>query len=487
MRGAEVLRNPGRVLRNEGGSSWYMCYFLHRLLDFRVPDVESVISMLGYTLDLVQWQLPHGNEPFSPFWYLRLPNIELPRLIADRAMLTKGFMEVWGEGSTWEELQESIEACPAAIKDPWLKEDIKFKIVIETYGWKLGDENHKDCIQKLQFIPFQGSVDLKHADVKMWLILCKTSDNSGIPDTVPDRMYFGREVSCSDRSRVDAYALKKRRYIGPTSMDTEMAFIMANMGKVQKGNMVLDPYAGTGSILVAAAAFGAQVMGADIDVRVIKVGKLDDQGQQLDVYSNFQQYSLTPRLAGLLRMDVHMHSLRPGLEEAFHAIIGDPPYGVRAGGRKSMPKPGIEIRNRENHIIATAPYTLGECLRDLLDLAARLLVVGGRLVYFFPSAPETYREDEIPAHPALQLVYNVEQILTTRYSRRLIVMEKAEKYDAKKASDHHLSLGEPMLSIDRLHDQVYEQRPGKECTPSVFDKKSNDYQDSTKRFRSKLV
>ena len=31
---------------------------------------------------------------------------------------------------------------------------------------------------------------------------------------------------------------------------------------------MLDPYAGTGSVLVAAAAFGAQVMGADIDVRV---------------------------------------------------------------------------------------------------------------------------------------------------------------------------------------------------------------------------
>ena len=30
----------------------------------------------------------------------------------------------------------------------------------------------------------------------------------------------------------------------------------------------MDPYAGTGSILIAAAAFGAQVVGADIDVRV---------------------------------------------------------------------------------------------------------------------------------------------------------------------------------------------------------------------------
>ena len=49
---------------------------------------------------------------------------------------------------------------------------------------------------------------------------------------VPDRMYFGREVALSDRARVDNFSLKKRSYIGPTSMDCEMAFIMANMGKV---------------------------------------------------------------------------------------------------------------------------------------------------------------------------------------------------------------------------------------------------------------
>ena len=46
-------------------------------------------------------------------------------------------------------------------------------------------------------------------------------------------MYFGREVALSDRSRVDNFALRRRAYIGPTSMDPEMAFIMANMGKVR--------------------------------------------------------------------------------------------------------------------------------------------------------------------------------------------------------------------------------------------------------------
>jgi tRNA (guanine10-N2)-methyltransferase len=63
-------------------------------------------------------------------------------------------------------------------------------------------------------------------------------------------------------------------------------------------------------------------------------------------------------------------------------------------------------------------------LRDLLDLSARLLKRGGRLVYFLPAAPEVYRDDEVPRHPALALVANSEQVLSSRYSRRLITMQK---------------------------------------------------------------
>lgn len=34
-----------------------------------------------------------------------------------------------------------------------------------------------------------------------------------------------------------------------------------------------DPFVGTGSILVAAAHFGAHTMGADIDIRVVRDGE----------------------------------------------------------------------------------------------------------------------------------------------------------------------------------------------------------------------
>mmetsp|Transcript_40151 Transcript_40151/g.89077 ORF Transcript_40151/g.89077 Transcript_40151/m.89077 type:complete len:494 (+) Transcript_40151:82-1563(+) len=441
-----------------GEGTWYLCHFVLRFLNFRLPDVESVAEMFGCSIDQLCWRRPYGNDPLSPFWYLKLPSEEVARKVADRSMLTRGLFEVWGEGADWSALQADILSRPAAQREPWMREDQTFRVVMDAYGRSLSMQEQVAEIQKLAFLPFKGRVDLKKPQVKLWLVMAGASSNDGIPGEVPDRLYLCREVALSNRSLLGTYSLAKRAYIGPTSMDCEMAFLMANMAKVNRGQLVLDPYAGTGSILIAMAHFGAQVMGTDIDIKVIKRGRKDSGGRQVDLYSNFEQYNLTGRLGGLLRLDLHTCPFRPGIEEIFHAIVGDPPYGVRAGGRKSVPKPEVEIRDRSTHIPSTDPYTLGECLRDLLDFAARTLLVGGRLVYFFPASVEDYQESEIPTHPALTLIANTEQNLTRRYSRRLMTMQKVNKYDAAAAAAHHAACGDPILSIDRLHDVVYEPR-----------------------------
>jgi tRNA (guanine10-N2)-methyltransferase len=66
------------------------------------------------------------------------------------------------------------------------------------------------------------------------------------------------------------------------------------------------------------------------------------------------------------------------------AIVTDPPYGVRAGARKSVHLPYKARVPGRDHFPHTDPYTLAECLADLLESAARLLRLGGRLVYFLP-------------------------------------------------------------------------------------------------------
>lgn len=63
-------------------------------------------------------------------------------------------------------------------------------------------------------------------------------------------VYFGREVAEGNRELVAAFDLKKRPYLGPTSMDNELALVMANMVLAGKGRLCFDPFVGTGSILV---------------------------------------------------------------------------------------------------------------------------------------------------------------------------------------------------------------------------------------------
>ncbi|GJP70649.1 hypothetical protein CLOP_g1562, partial [Closterium sp. NIES-67] len=286
-----------------------------------------------------------------------------------------------------------------------------------------------------------GRVNLSRPDHKFWVIeQAADSTNNGLPPNMPTRVFIGREVAVTDRTVATKYELSRRQYLGPTAMDAELALLMANQALARRGALMYDPFVGTGSILVAAAHFGAVTMGADIDIRVVRDGK----GPNRDVWANFHQYSLSPPV-GLLRADNNCPPWRQDLREIFDAIICDPPYGVRAGGRKSG---GRKILNgvtdpysiaedlKAAHIPSTAPYSLEECLHDLLDTAARLLAIGGRLVYFYPAAREEYLPSDIPGHPCLRLAANSEQILTKRWSRRLVTMVKVERYSDDMAAAH---------------------------------------------------
>jgi tRNA (guanine10-N2)-methyltransferase len=71
----------------------------------------------------------------------------------------------------------------------------------------------------------------------------------------PLAVYFGRTLGGKrdwrTGGRVERYNLKKRVYLGPTSMDNELSFIMTNLAKVNVGSFVFDPFAGTGMFIIS--------------------------------------------------------------------------------------------------------------------------------------------------------------------------------------------------------------------------------------------
>ncbi|CAN6475742.1 unnamed protein product [Victoria cruziana] len=199
----------------------------------------------------------------------------------------------------------------------------------------------------------------------------------------------------------------------------------------------------------------------------------------------------------LLRADNNLPPWRPGLEEVFDAIICDPPYGVRAGGRKSggrkLLKGAVDPYTvpddkRTDHIPSTAPYSLAECVHDLLDLAAQKLVMGGRLVFFYPIAREEgSTEGQFPAHECFTMISSCEQILSYRYSRHLLTMVKTAKYTdelAELARKKHLEFKEnhaKWLEESTLHSAVFSP------TDSVTNGKAKMDRDLKPKYRGKYV
>ncbi|CAA2959026.1 tRNA (guanine(10)-N2)-methyltransferase homolog [Olea europaea var. sylvestris] len=451
---------------------WYLCVFYHRLLEYRKPEFESLAGLFGAfdgtTTGLLEWKLPEDHHPDSPFHFVNIPSEEIARNIASRSILVKGIYELWGDGQSFEELEEAVKSYPDERKLPYLSRDSTFKINVESFGKVISFEEQNNRLQKLAFVPFKGRVNLKKPDHNFFLM-----DNddygseNGLPPIVHRRIFFGREIGTADRKILQTYQLKSRKYLGPTAMDAEMAFLMANQAQVRTGKLVYDPFVGTGSILIAAAHFGAMTMGADIDIRVVR----DGRGPDCNVWSNFKQYGL-PMPLSLLRADNNLPPWRSGLKEMFDAIICDPPYGVRAGGRKSGGRKllkgvvapyTVPDDKRTGHIPSTAPYSLVECVHDLLDLAARMLVTGGRLVYFYPVLRDNESVDpNFPEHPCFKLVASCEQILSYRYSRVLLTMIKIAPYTediAEAARIKHLEFKEnhlKWLEDGNLRSAVFE-------------------------------
>ncbi|XP_062520857.1 tRNA (guanine(10)-N2)-methyltransferase homolog isoform X2 [Corticium candelabrum] len=413
----------------------YLCYYAHDHLDFRLPELNAVASLAGINTLTVVDEYDHRECKLSPFFLVDLPSEACAVNMAARSILMKSVYELWGFGSTFGALVNSLREFPSARTDTFCRPDSSFKILVETFCKKVPLSYKVQLIDKLKFLPLRGKLQLTKPDH----VFCLFQDYGCDPNSAPSdpyRWFFGRLVVHSQREIVDQYSVKKRHFIGNTSMDAQLTFLMANQAKVQKHQLVCDPFVGTGSILIACAHFGAHVVGTDIDSRILRgtgkssrAGENRTRGPDENLRSNLRQYNLESKYGDVLIADFAQNTwtCRP----LFDAIVTDPPYGIREGAWKIGCRKGeayaIPEHLRDGHIPSRKLYPLSEVLSDLLLFAAHCLVLHGRLVYWLPVYRADYQPNLIPTHPCLTLITNSEQVLSKDTSRRLLTMEKTNE------------------------------------------------------------
>lgn len=352
-------------------------------------------------------------------------------------MLIQGIYELWGCGTTYDSLRESVKQ-QCSTKWP-AYEHSTFSFRIERYrGVQAPPEQTRAIIESFKFLDFKGKVQIKNPEASFRIF-----EEYDLDAKEPKCLYLGRWIADSGRDAKNTYDLKKRHYISTTSMDAELALLTANIALAAPGKLFYDPFMGTGGFPLACAHYGAVVTGSDIDGRSIRgLGGSARRGQtgKKNVEMNFAQYGLSANYLGGFVSDLTNTPLRlpNGHESAMgylDGIVCDPPYGIREGLKVLGSRETLLPNERQSHadqykmegyIPPKRPYSFTALLDDILAFAVATLVPNGRLSMWMPTANDEDVELIIPQHPGLELSSVCVQAFN-KWSRRLLTYRKRRK------------------------------------------------------------
>lgn len=175
-------------------------------------------------------------------------------------------------------------------------------------------------------------------------ILSKNNDvNLREPDTVVrmqmcDAVHLYIEQRVTDTDLLEKRKVGERPFFSPISLHPKFARALINLTGVKRGGTVLDPFCGTGGIVIEAAEMGMRAIASDFDEEMV-----------IGCQENMDFYGL--ELADFDTVDIGE------IGERFHevdAVCTDPPYG------RSTKTGGENI----DHIYARAGESIPRSLRQ---------------------------------------------------------------------------------------------------------------------------
>ena len=147
-------------------------------------------------------------------------------------------------------------------------------------------------------------VDLDKPDVEIKVI-------------VSERIHFGINIGDIDRKSFEARVPQNRPYFSPISLHPKFARALVNLARIRAGDLLLDPFCGTGGIMIEAGLVGIEIVGCDLDENMVKGCQDNLKWAGLSNFSIFQSD------VGELENAIQ----KPG---QIDAIVTEPPYGRAA-------------------------------------------------------------------------------------------------------------------------------------------------------------
>ena len=222
---------------------------------------------------------------------------------------------------------------------------------------------HAPSLERLMGGIISGTVSLDHPSVE-YMAICSI-----------DRCYIGKVLCSIDRGSFEARNPGKRAFFHPGVMMPRVARSIVNLSLVAPGERFLDPFCGTGGVLIEAGMVGATAMGGDMDRFMVRGTRRNIPG------------------AGLFLADAGNLPIKDG---SVDAVATDLPYG------------------QSSSIMATSLESL---YTQSLEEIRRALKPGRRAVIV------THRDIRAIASPIMDVCEFHEQRVHKSLTRRVMVLQ----------------------------------------------------------------
>lgn len=359
----------------------FLVFFFTVLPDFRLAELNSLASLHGINFEPETQELDE-DEVFVKSNFA--PNDpEILQKMMSRSVLAKSIFELLVECPTHEEFFEEIKNFKQRFSDsqnPTIamkcfglrrktteKDNFMLKFLDQIFDSPDQTENEQ---KKSKFkIIHQEKDDRDEDDEENEEEPAKNMSNdnyfiieehlrSGRPNFNPNctlkRIFLAKKLAknTNRHQMFSKYDLKNRKFLGTTAMSVDLSFLVANQAQIVKNHLVMDPFCGSASLLIAAGQLGAKVFGSDLDFRVLCGGskfnaknlskQITDNPEYNEnvfreemnhnIFSNFKQYDIEKKCSpNFLRADFSQQSNLTFWRDNFllDCIISDPPYGKR--------------------------------------------------------------------------------------------------------------------------------------------------------------
>ena len=152
----------------------------------------------------------------------------------------------------------------------------------------------------------------------------KNPDKTLVGVLTGGRLVFGVKLAEIQAKPFMERRPRKRPFFHPSAMTAKLARCMVNLAEPRTGDTVLDPFCGTGTMLIEAKLIGCMVLGMDIQRRMVRGTR-----------RNMAHFKLKPE--GLVVADAkHLPISRAD------CVVTDPPYGISSTTMKRTTEQLVE-------------------------------------------------------------------------------------------------------------------------------------------------